>query len=39
MKAFWKELAYGLACYNIASGYTEDYAVIETLARDLANQQ
>lgn len=39
MKAFMKTLAYGLACFNIASGYTDDYAVVEMLARDLADEQ
>lgn len=38
MKVFLKDLAYGLACFTITSGYTEDYSVLETLARDFANQ-
>lgn len=39
MKAFMKTLAYGLACFNIASGYTDDYTVVEAMARDLADEQ
>lgn len=39
MKAFMKKLAYCVACINLASGYTEDYSVLETLARDIADDQ
>lgn len=39
MNKFLKELALGLACFNVTSGYTEDYTVVETLARDISINQ
>lgn len=39
MKAFFKDLVYGLACFNIASGYTDNYSAVETLARDYSDNK